>query len=388
MKSFINLPFINELDRALTLRNPLLKVLIGPRQVGKTTSILAYLNERYPNKYHYMSLDSVFSIGPDLILSQWQLAKQEHKILVFDEIQKAENWPELMKKLWDQEQRDVPDPAKRLQCILLGSSSLQIQKGITESLTGRFVLIRAFHWNAQESAKGYALNFEEYLKFGGYPGTYPMIKTNDWAKYLRDSIISTIIEKDILQYQTVKSPSLFKQAFEIISSYPSQEISYTKLLGQLQDKGNTELVKHYLHLYQGAFLIKVLEKFSGKAIKTKSSSPKIVPLAPCLYYLGVLAEYSAEERGRVFEAVVGAQLVRTEFPLYYWREGKYEVDYVLKVGRAIYAIEVKSGRKNRAKGIAEFKDKYPTAQIVVITPDNYLAFESDPMAFLQGQSQS
>jgi predicted AAA+ superfamily ATPase len=192
-----------------------------------------------------------------------------------------------------------------------------------------------------------------------------------------------VLEKDILQYNTVKSPALFKQAFEIIISYPAQEISYTKLLGQIQDKGNVELVKYYIQLYEGAFLIRALEKFSLKKIRTKSSSPKILPLAPCLYYLNILDNYSQAEQGHVFELLVGMQLNRTGHELFYWREGKFEVDYVLKKGKKIWAIEVKSGRKKNPAGITKFKDLYPQATTVFITQTEYARFETDPIKYLE-----
>ncbi|MGK5083181.1 ATP-binding protein [Bdellovibrionota bacterium FG-1] len=378
MRKFINLSFIQQLEHNIKLNTGLLQVIIGPRQVGKTTTILEYLEHQHAGRFHYVSADAVFHASHDWLAEQWQIAFQQRKLLVVDEIQKCENWSETIKTLWDQFKREK----KTLTCILLGSSSLQIQKGLTESLTGRFQLIKVFHWNACESKRGYGLSFEDYLRYGGYPGSYPLIKTNDWTGFVKQSIISTVIEKDILQYQNVKSPALFKQAFEILISYPAQEISYTKLLGQIQDKGNTDLIKYYISLYEGAFLIKALEKFSEKTIKVKSSSPKILPLAPCLYYLSVLDQYDGTERGRAFELAVGAQLVRADGDLYYWREGDFEVDFVLKVGRNIYAIEVKSGRKKKKSGLLQFKEKYPRAKMIFITPENYELFESDPMVFL------
>ncbi|MBU6155180.1 MAG: DUF4143 domain-containing protein, partial [Bdellovibrionales bacterium] len=204
-----------------------------------------------------------------------------------------------------------------------------------------------------------------------------------WSDYLRHSIIETVIEKDILLNQTVKSPALFKQAFEILMAHPAQEISYTKLLGQLQDKGNTDLIKHYLHLYEGAFLVKALEKFSTNPLKKRSSSPKVLPLAPALFYVTVLEPYSAEDQGRVFELLVGSQLVRTGYELYYWRDKNLEVDYVLKKGRRIFAIEVKSGRGRSSKGLEAFKTIFPESIPVLITMSNYAEFEKDPMGFLE-----
>ena len=377
-KNPIKLPFINVLEHNLARSSKFIQVILGPRQVGKTTTILQYLTEKHLGKHLYVSSDMVFNTSPQGLREQWQTAKSNNMLLVIDEIQKCMNWAEAIKNLWDADKRT----SNPIGCILLGSSSLQIQKGLTESLTGRFQLIQAYHWNASESHQGYDLNFETYLKYGGYPGSYQFIGDDSWRQYVHSSIISTVIEKDILQFNTVKNPALFKQAFEILMGYPAMEISYTKLLGQLQERGNVELIKYYLDLYQGAFLVKILDKYTKSKILTKSSSPKILPLAPCLYYLGILADYSPDERGRAFEALVGAQLVRTGFDLYYWREGKYEVDFVLKAGRKVWAIEVKSGRKRMASGIESFLEKHPGSKAAVITPDNYVEFERTPMTFL------
>lgn len=379
MHKLIILPFTEKLNTALVQKNGLLQVIIGPRQVGKTTTILKYLEENHIEQFHFYSADEIFNASANWILGIWSKARNEKKMLVIDEIQKCENWAAVIKKLWDEDKKNN----KKFPCILLGSSSLEIQKGLTESLTGRFQLHKAFHWNFEESKNGYKLPFKEYLKIGGYPGSYQFKDKSDWSKYVKQSIISTVIEKDILQYHTVKSPALFKQAFEIIMSYPAQEISYTKLLGQIQDRGNTELVKYYLSLYEGAFLVKVLEKYSGKKIIMKSSTPKILPLAPCLYYLEIQDEYKGEELGRVFELIVGAQLVRTEEDLFYWREGDNEVDFVLKKGRKLYAIEVKSGRKKSIHGLQKFQTKFSEAKLIMITFDNYEQFEKDPMLFLE-----
>lgn len=361
-------------------KSSLIQVLLGPRQVGKTTSILHFLDHEYKDSYHYVSADKVMNSDHLWIRENWQKARSSGQLLVIDEIQKVEQWAETIKSLWDEDRRkDV-----HFKCILLGSSSLDIQRGLSESLTGRFQLVMAYHWNWAESSAGYELSFENFLKFGGYPGSYDLLDNEkQWVSYLRTSILSTVIEKDILLNNTVKSPVLFRQAFDIIMSYPAQEISYTKLLGQIQQKGNTELVKNYLRLYEGAYLLRVLEKYSGKAIKTKTSSPKILPLCPAMYYLEIQDEYGPTERGHVFELIVGAQLNRTGYPLYYWREGHDEVDFILTKGKMIWAIEVKSGREKFAKGLEAFRKKYPEARLAIITLENYKEFERDPMSYLE-----
>ncbi len=379
MKNFIYLNYINKLNENINSNNGLIQVLLGPRQVGKTTSILKLIEDFFNTQAHYVSADKIFNADSNWLREQWLVSLAEKKILIIDEIQKCHNWAEVIKSLYDESKRKK----QTIRCVLLGSSSLEIQKGLTESLTGRFQLNQAYHWNYHESNKAYGLTFQEYLKFGGYPGSYFFIKGSDWANYVKNSIITTVIEKDILQFQNVKNPALFRQAFEILMAYPAQEISYTKLLGQLQEKGNVELIKNYISMYEGAFLMKALEKFSAKVIKTKSSSPKILPLAPCLYYLTIRDEYDSDELGRVFELAVGAQLVRTGEELFYWREGQHEVDFILKVGRKIFAIEVKSGRKKGTKGMNTFLSHFPKSHPIYITFENYSQFEKDPMGFLE-----
>jgi predicted AAA+ superfamily ATPase len=376
----INLNFIKIVKARVESASGLVQVILGPRQVGKTTTTLKLLEECYRSKSIYVSADSVFNADHGWLRSNWQLALQEKKILVIDEIQKCFNWAESIKALYDETKREK----RQLTCILLGSSSLEIQKGLSESLTGRFQLIRIPHWNFAESRLGYGLSFDDFLHYGGYPGSYQLIGTNDWYDYVKNSIISTVVERDILQFNKVRNPALFRQAFELLISYPAQEISFTKLLGQLQDRGNVELIKHYISLYEGAYLIKTLEKYSPKSVKVKSSSPKIIPLAPALVSLSVRSRFSTEERGRAFEALVGAQLVRTGEELFYWREGHSEVDFVLKKGRSLWGIEVKSGRKKSVAGLDVFKKKFPSARTILITLDNYERFEKAPMEFLEG----
>jgi len=382
MNNTIYLSFIGELQRNIDSNKGLIQVVLGPRQVGKTTTVLKLIEDRYSKRALYVSTDDVFNPNASWLREQWSEAQSGGKILFIDEIQKLQNWSQSIKALFDESRRQK----KITQCVLLGSSSLEIQKGLTESLTGRFQLIRAHHWNFAESKLGYGLTLEEYLKFGGYPGSYQFIKTDSLIDYIKNSIVSTVIDKDILLYQTVKNPALFRQAFEILISYPAQEISFTKLLGQLQDKGNVEIIKYYISLYEGAFLIKALEKFASKATLKKASSPKILPLAPCLPYLQIRGDYSAAERGRIFESIVGAQLLRTSEELYYWREGKNEVDFILRIGKLLYAIEVKSGSKKNVGGLERFKEQYPAAKRAVIQVSDYPEFEQDPISFLEQKS--
>ena len=232
--------------------------------------------------------------------------------------------------------------------------------------------------------KSFGYDLDRYLLYGGYPGSVAYEDEYDrWYAYLKDAIVEAVIGKDILLNRKVANPALFRQAFEILCRYPAQEISYTKLLGQLQDKGNTDLVKYYLELYAGAFLIYSLGKFSAKAWLTRASSPKILMGCPALYTMTagpkVLAD--AELRGRVFELAVGAELLQLPGELSYWREKNAEVDFVYHYQGSLYAIEVKSSRNKSAKGLEAFMKHFPEAQPVIMTPDNFPVLSEDPKKF-------
>lgn len=379
MKKFVKTNTYIELKRNLGQDLNLIQVIHGPRGVGKTGLVRLLIDKDFPGKTLMIDTESVLVPNFNWLKQKWQDARDSFDLLVIDEIQKIENWSELVKKLWDEDRARL----SKLRVVLLGSSSLEIQKGLSESLTGRFQMIRAFHWSFLESKALSEFSFDEYLKFGGYPASYFFKdRLEEFINYLQVSILSTVIDKDILTNHKVKSPALFKQCFELINSYPAQEISYTKLLGQLQDKGNTDLVKYYLSLFEGAFLIKQIFKYSEKPIKSRTSSPKILPLCPSFYFLQVQDDYNSEEYGRAFELVVGATLSRLPIEIFYWRDGKHEVDFVVKKGKKIVGIEVKSGRRKREAGLEAFRQKHPNAQVMFITPDNYLRLEKEGLDFI------
>jgi predicted AAA+ superfamily ATPase len=368
-----------ELESRLLEPKPLIQVVLGPRQVGKTTA-LEQVIERLPisTPSHYASADAVFRSDWSWIERQWIEAtnKGPGTLLVLDEIQKVDNWSEKIKQLWDAQQRSPI----RIKVVLLGSSSLALQTGLSESLTGRFELIAAHHWNFRECREGFGLGLDEYLLFGGYPGALPLRgDEHRWLSYMRSSIIETVLDKDISQLRRVTRPALFRQVFELLCNYPAAEISFRKLVGQLQDPGSIETVKHYIELLEGAFLIKTLQKFSTSPLQKRSSSPKILPLCPALCSFGRgEARMNSELRGRLFELTVGLDLLRLPGTLHYWRADHNEVDFVYTEGSRLVAIEVKSGRRRSPHGLAAFKKAFPKAHCVIISPENYEDFGNDP----------
>ena len=372
----VTLPFIKALKTNLAASN-LIQVVQGPRQVGKTTGIIHFLNSQ-KKLYHYISADGVLENEFSWVLNEWQKAcDKKVTYFVIDEIQKIRNWSEIIKKIWDEKTRSSKH--KQIKFILLGSSSLKIQKGLTESLTGRYQTINVYHWNFLETKKLISISLEQFLKTGGYPGSYKFIKKRViFENFIKNSIIEPVINMDILPFSHIQKPALFKQIFNILCNYPAQEISYTKLLGQLQNKGNTELIKTYISFYEKAFLFKSLEKFSTKAVKIKSSSPKFIPLSPCFSLLS----HQENIIPRMFEATVGAQLLRLPGELYYWRDRNRKVDFVFCFKNKVYGIEVKFGKKKSVSGMETFLKIFKKAHPVFIDKSNYENFLSQTQNFL------
>lgn len=363
--------------------------IAGPRQVGKTTLVrdaLAQQRKSYhfipvdqpdtPRRPGFMSVEDVAykqdASPPDAawLVSQWQRARavardsEDGHILVLDEIQKIPRWSEAVKGLWDADRAE----GLKLHVILLGSSPLLMQKGMTESLAGRFELIRVTHWSFLEMHEAFDYDLDDYIYFGGYPGSAPYVRDEPrWRNYVSGSLIEPSIEKDILMMTRVDKPALLKHLFYLGCNYSGQILSYTKMQGQLQDAGNTVTLAHYLDLLGNAGLIYGIQKFAGQKHRQRASSPKLNVLNNALMTAGsgyTKAEAKADRSywGRLVESTVGAHLYNTGHPdcrLYYWREGSREVDLVIQGSRKLTAIEVKSGpNSGHAGGLDVFAENF------------------------------
>jgi len=345
---------------------PFLQVLIGPRQVGKST-LVAKIANHWEGYKIIETADRVVTPTSQWIEFLWQKAREQNGpvLLAIDEIQKVKGWADAIKLLYD-EDRNNPN----LRVLLTGSASLSIQTGQSESLAGRYELIRYPHWGYEDCKKHFDWDLSTFLKFGGYPAPSPMIKDIErWQMYIKDSIVEPVLGRDLQALVHLQKPALLRQLFELVMNYPAQEISYQKLLGQLQDRGNSATIKHYLDVLEGGFLIKVLEKFSTNPLKIKSSSPKLLPLAPALVHAfsdPAAIDNEPEWKGRLLEVAVGAHFERMGGEVFYWREGNDEVDFVVKKNRIVIGVEVKSGRRKSERGLMKFKGKFPEAKTVLL----------------------
>ncbi|MDI6767356.1 MAG: AAA family ATPase [Bacteroidota bacterium] len=371
----------NTLLKRLNEKRRFIQVLAGPRQCGKTT-LVHQASSALNCPVHYASADDPSPQGTIWIEQQWDISRLHTvknprlgSVLVLDEIQKISGWSEIVKRLWDKDTFDKVN----LKVLILGSAPLLIQKGLTESLAGRFEMILLTHWPFLEMQKAFGWTIEEYIFFGGYPGSSSLI--NDfqrWSSYIRDSLIETTISRDILLMTRVDKPALLKQLFHLGCKYSGQVLSYQKMLGQLHDAGNTTTLAHYLEFLTASGVLTGLQKYFKADIRQRASSPKLQVLNTALItsQLNQPFEDIIKERntwGRLVESAIGAYLVNscTELSgkVLYWREGNREVDFIIQKGGHITAIEVKSGKeRDNLPGLEVFsKQFYPEKKLLVGT---------------------
>ncbi|MFN0205637.1 MAG: ATP-binding protein [Planctomycetota bacterium] len=367
---------VAELEQAMASKHRLLHVLIGPRQVGKTTAAVQLVkNLGWPS--HSATADSAFPLSGDWIETQWRLArtkamKGKRFLLVLDEIQKVQGWSEVVKQLWDEEVQS----GGVVQPLLLGSSALLVQRGLTESLAGRFYLHRCTHWSFAECQKAFGWDINKWIYFGGYPGAAPIAEDiTSWKRYVADSLIETVLARDVLQMQNISKPTLLRHLFALAASYPAQIVSYNKMLGTLHDAGNTTTLANYLRILETAFLVSGLELHSKGQVRSRGSSPKLILWNNAL--VNALSLKTFDEAyadgswwGRLVENAVGAHLLNNlQGPMWsiqYWRDGTNEADFVVSHGADTFALEVKSGGDNKKPDLAAFRKRYPKAKALLI----------------------
>lgn len=365
-----------------------IQIVIGPRQTGKTTAVAQAL-AGYAHPFLLVEATKNES-GADWLRAQWyrarQLASSGAALLAIDEVQYVANWSAIAKTLWDEDAASGLD----LRVLLTGSSATLIQEGLGESLTGRFELIESTHWTYPECAEAFGYGLDEFLFFGGYPGAAPLRRDRRrWLRYMNASVIEPSIVNDAMRLGEVRNPELMRRLFSAGAPHSGQEVSYRKLLGQLDDRGNTATVAHYLKLLGDAGVMSGLQKYDPKMLRQKASSPRLLVHDTALMTASFGRKRDAlltdpELRGRLVETAVGAYLVNLSYAgdveVFWWREGDLEVDFVAACEDSVCAIEVNSGRVKPTRGMAEFIVRNPEARpLIVGSPECPLE------AFLSGE---
>jgi len=367
-----------ELESRIAETRNKIQVISGPRQVGKSTMVKQVLQET-SIPYMFVSADNVDHANTTWIGEMWETARARMKVaqtkeylLVIDEVHKIDNWSEAVKKEWDEDTfNDL-----NLKVVILGSSRLLLKDGLTESLAGRYELIRMPHWSFAEMREAFDMDIDQYIYYGGYPGGAMYINDERrWRKYIKDSIVAPAIEKDVLRTKVIYKPALMKQLFELGCAYSGEELSLNKMLGQLQDAGNVTTLASYLTTLDESRLLCGLKKYASDNARKYNSVPKLMVYNTALFSVqsGMTFQkaYATPKLwGRWVESIIGAHLLNQadeyDYRLYYWRVRGDEVDFIIEYNRQCIAIEVKSGRRTSNNGLALFQEQFHPVHSFVV----------------------
>ena len=355
-----------------------IQVVMGARQIGKSTVVKQVLKD-LDVPYQLFSADNVPATNSAWISNCWAAVRSlkeskelENIILIIDEIQKIANWSEVVKNEWD----DDTFHDRNIKVLLLGSSRVLLEKGLSESLAGRFEEIRMSHWSYSEMKECFGFSLDQYLFYGGYPGAASLINEDDrFQQYIQSSIIEATINKDILMDTPISKPALLRQTFELGAAYSGELLSLNKMLGSLQDAGNTATLSGYINLLDESGLLCGLQKFSIDTARRKASIPKLQVYNNALkmVYSPFTFEQAILDRkawGHIFESGVGAYLVSQafihRFEVFYWRERNDEVDFILRKKGSVVAIEVKSNAEKRTEGLDKFRQLFNPKSLFIV----------------------
>ena len=376
-----------------------IQVVMGARQIGKSTVVKQVLQD-LDMPYQFFSADNVPATNSAWISDCWAAVRSlkesrgwESVILVIDEIQKIANWSEVVKKEWDDDTFHDRD----IKVLLLGSSRVLLEKGLSESLAGRFEEIRMSHWSYREMQECFGFSLDQYLFYGGYPGAATLIGDEDrFSQYIQSAIIEATINKDILMDTPISKPTLLRQTFELGAAYSGELLSLNKMLGALQDAGNTVTLAGYINLLDESGLLCGLQKFSVDMARRRASIPKLQVYNNALkmVYSPLTFEQAILNRkawGRIFESGIGAYLVSQafvhRFEVFYWRERDDEVDFILRKKSSVVAIEVKSNAEKRTDGLDKFRKLFnPQSAFIVgdggISAEDFLSMDLRKLFFV------
>ena len=355
-----------------------IQVVMGPRQVGKSTVVKQVLQD-LDMPYLLFSADNVPASNTAWVSNCWAAIRSlkdskglESIILVIDEIQKISNWSEVVKKEWD----DDTFHDRNIKVLLLGSSRVLLEKGLSESLGGRFEEIRMTHWSYPEMKNCFGFTLDQYIFYGGYPGAADLISDPDrWEQYIQSAIIDATINKDILMNTPISKPALLRQTFELGTSYSGELLSLNKMLGSLQDAGNTVTLAGYVNLLDESGLLCGIKKYSIDIARQRAAIPKfqVYNNALKMVYNPHTFEQAIIDRkewGHIFESGIGAWIVSQafvhRFEVFYWRDRNDEVDFILRKKGVVVAIEVKSNAEKNTNGLTVFRKKFnPKSAFIV-----------------------
>ena len=351
-------------------------VLLGPRQVGKTTLLLDLLEKDTSGLYLDCDEPDIRKRLTEPTSADIKNLIGDHHLVIIDEAQRIKNIG-LAAKI-------MVDKFKGVQFILSGSSALELSNAINEPLTGRKFEFLLLPFSTRELVQQYSRleeqrQLEQRLIYGFYP---EIVLHPAEARERLSDLVSSYLYKDIFTYQDVRKPDLLPNLLEAIARQVGNEVSYHELGSLIGVDGET--AKRYIDLLEKNFVLFRLRSFSRNLRSELKKSRKIyfydngVRNAILGNYqpIGLRTDVGALwENFCISERIKMHHFSRLEMKPYFWRtKQQQEIDYIEEVNGALTVFECKWSPVTKFSFTSAFLQAYKPAETHVIHRENYLEY--------------
>ena len=351
-------------------------VLVGARQVGKTTFLKQLVRQKEGVSWlngDELQVQNLFAnASADRLLSEFS----NSKIVILDEAQRIENIG-LRLKL-------IADSDSEVQVIATGSSAFELANKVNEPLTGRKWEYHMFPLSFGEMVAHHGkLKEMRMLPRRIIYGYYPEVVTNDGNEVeILKLLTDAYLYKDILSWESIKHPDKLQTLLRALAYQVGSQVSYNELSQMCSMDSKT--VERYINLLEQCYIIFRLPSFSRNLRHELKSSRKIY-----FYDNGIrnalIADYRAPEVrqdiGALWENFVIAERMKSNeyyhrwVNRYFWRtKQQQEIDYLEESGGKLHAYEMKWNPRAKASITKTFTEAYPNSEFQVIMPDNIADF--------------
>lgn len=351
-------------------------ILLGARQVGKTTLLKTLIREEKDDVL-FLNCDDpqVVSYLTDRNLRELQTLVGTKKFIVIDEAQKVDNIGLTLKLIVD----NMPD----VQVIATGSSAFELRNRLNEPLTGRKFEYQMFPISTNEifQTEGY-LDVKRLLETRLIYGSYPDILTHSGnARELLTTLTDSYLYKDILSSDNLRKPELLDKLLRALALQVGSEVSYNELAQVINS--DTKTVERYIDLLEKCFIIFRLHGLS-RNLRNELKRAKKVYFYDNGVRNAVIQQFAPidmrNDMGALWENFfISERIKRNHYMhhycnIYFWRTtSQQEIDYIEESDGAMTVFEMKwNPKKGNTKLPDSFLNAYDIKETVVVTPDNYL----------------
>ncbi|MBX2899945.1 MAG: ATP-binding protein [Cyclobacteriaceae bacterium] len=354
-------------------------ILIGPRQVGKTTLLKSMMAESTsPTLFINCDEPDMRALLSNKTSTELKAIIGNHKLVIIDEAQRVKNIGLSLKLIIDQ--------IKSVQLIVSGSSALELANEINEPLTGRKWEFTMYPLSSEELIRHTsALEENRLLTTRLIYGLYPDVVNNPGSeKEILKNLTDSYLYKDLFSFKDVRKPEVIEKILQALSLQVGSEVSYNEIADLV--KSDPQTVSRYIDLLEKTMVVYRLPSFSRNLRNELKKSRKVY-----FYDNGVrnaiIANFQPielrKDAGALWENFILTERMKfTSYAnvwsnIFFWRtKQQQEIDYIEERDGKLYTFEFKWGKSKKDKAPVTFTNAYPESEHRVITPENYQSFIS------------